>query len=169
MHNKQSDGRSEIVGLWLPLRFVRYNFNFSSNLRLCVPCPTLQISDRYIDSSRPRATHYTIDSVTCDSHFNLYDLFFPWRFTAQSVCTFLVLLWCISQPYFLSQLSTVVMLHDGTLCAVFTTVVLTLIPNIFISAWNTEANGPVLAYFYKQYWGMPLDMNKGRRGQGLLF
>jgi len=30
------------------------------------------ISDRYIDSSLPRATSYPIDSVTFDSHFNLY-------------------------------------------------------------------------------------------------
>jgi len=40
---------------------MRYNFNLSSILRLYAPCPILQISDRYIDSSRPRATSYPID------------------------------------------------------------------------------------------------------------
>jgi len=49
-----------------------HTFNFSSNLRMYVPCLTLQISDRYIDSSRPRATSCPIDLVTRDSHFNLY-------------------------------------------------------------------------------------------------
>jgi len=106
MHNRQSDGRGYFVDLWLHLKFMRYNFNFTSNLRLYVPCPTLQIRDRYIDSSRPCATPCPIDSVICDSHFSLYGYSFLDVLQIKVCVHFSFYCSAYLTPYFLFQLST---------------------------------------------------------------